>query len=156
MFAQSAQAHSVHHHHYHHHHYHHHADRFMHHHMMAADAAFDEPRWADAAPSNSWNDNHSRSIRTSGLGRRPAAWCGWQMRQLVGSDPGPDYNLARNWSHWGHAGAVGVGAVVVWRHHVGKIVGREDGQWIVQSGNDGHRLRTRPRSLAGIVAIRWG
>jgi len=25
----------------------------------------------------------------------------------------------------------------VWRHHVGKIVGHENGQWIIQSGNDG-------------------
>ena len=38
-----------------------------------------------------------------GLGGRPAAWCGWEMRQLVGSDPGREYNLARNWAHWGHA-----------------------------------------------------
>jgi hypothetical protein len=91
-----------------------------------------------------------------GLGGRPAAWCGWAMRQLVGSDPGPSYNLARNWAHWGHAGAPGIGAVVVWPHHVGKIVGRENGQWVIESGNDGHALRTRPRSIAGAIAIRWG
>ena len=24
-----------------------------------------------------------------GYGARPRAWCGWEMRQLVGSDPGP-------------------------------------------------------------------
>ena len=89
-------------------------------------------------------------------GHRPAAWCGWQMRQLVSSDPGPEYNLARNWSRWGHAGPVGVGAVVVWSHHVGKIVGQQDGQWVVESGNDGHALRTRTRSIAGAIAIRWG
>jgi hypothetical protein len=90
-----------------------------------------------------------------GLGGRPAAWCGWAMRQLVGSDPGPSYNLARNWAHWGHAGPPGIGAVVVWPHHVGKIVGRENGQWVIESGNDGHALRTRPRSIAGAIAIRW-
>ena len=90
------------------------------------------------------------------LGRRPAAWCGWQMRQLVGSDPGPQYNLARNWAHWGQAGPAGVGAVVVWPHHVGKIVGRRDGQWLIESGNDGHAVRTRVRSIAGAIAIRWG
>jgi hypothetical protein len=90
-----------------------------------------------------------------GYGPRPAAWCGWEMRHLVSSDPGPAYNLARNWAHWGHAGAPGVGAVVVWPHHVGKIVGREDGMWVIESGNDGHRLRTRPRSLAGAIAFRW-
>jgi hypothetical protein len=90
------------------------------------------------------------------LGGRPAAWCGWEMRQLVSSDPGPAFNLARNWAHWGQSGPVGVGAVVVWPHHVGKIVGQQDGQWVVQSGNDGHAVRTRPRSLAGVIAVRWG
>lgn len=89
-------------------------------------------------------------------GGRPAAWCGWEMRQLVSSDPGPSFNLARNWTHWGHSGPVGVGAVVVWPHHVGKIVGQQDGKWIVQSGNDGHAVRTRPRSIAGVIAVRWG
>ena len=78
------------------------------------------------------------------------------MRQLVSSDPGQDFNLARNWVHWGQAGPAGVGAVVVWPHHVGKIVGQQDGNWIIESGNDGHALRTRPRSIAGAIAIRWG
>ncbi len=101
-------------------------------------------------------ERHSQRTVYSGLGRRPAAWCGWQMRQLVGGDPGPSYNLARNWAHWGHAGPVGVGAVVVWPHHVGKIVGQEGGHWVIESGNDGHALRTRPRSISGAIAIRWG
>jgi hypothetical protein len=87
---------------------------------------------------------------------RPAAWCGWEMRQLVGGDPGPSFNLARNWAHWGRSGPAGVGAVVVWSHHVGKIVGEENGEWVIESGNDGHALRTRPRSIAGAIAIRWG
>jgi hypothetical protein len=91
-----------------------------------------------------------------GSGGRPAAWCGWAMRQLVGSDPGPEFNLARNWARWGHAGPPGVGAVVVWPHHVGKIVGQENGHWIVQSGNDGGgQMRTRPRSISGAIAFRW-
>jgi hypothetical protein len=45
---------------------------------------------------------------------------------------------------------------VVWAHHVGKIVGHENGMWIIQSGNDGNRVRTRPLSIAGAIAIRWG
>lgn len=77
------------------------------------------------------------------------------MRSQVGSDPGPNYNLARAWARYGsNAGGPTVGAIVVWRHHVGKIVGHENGQWIVQSGNDGHAVRTRPRSLAGAIAFR--
>ena len=86
---------------------------------------------------------------------RPGAWCGWYMRSQVGADPGPSYNLARSWANYGsNAGGPSVGAIVVWRHHVGKIVGEENGQWVVQSGNDGHAVRTRPRSLAGAIAFR--
>jgi hypothetical protein len=103
----------------------------------------------------SWNNSEASAYR-GGLGARPAAWCGWEMRQLVGGDPGPEYNLARNWAHWGHSGPAGVGAVVVWPHHVGKIVGQQDGQWVIESGNDGHAVRTRPLPIAGAIAIRWG
>jgi hypothetical protein len=91
-----------------------------------------------------------------GYGARPAAWCGWEMRQLVSRDPGPDYNLARNWAHWGHSGPPGIGAVVVWSHHVGKIVGKEGGMWVIESGNDDHATRTRTRPIGGAIAIRWG
>ncbi len=102
-----------------------------------------------------WNNSEAPAYH-GGLGGRPAAWCGWEMRQLVSGDPGPEYNLARNWANWGRSGPAGVGAVVVWPHHVGKIVGQQDGEWIIESGNDGHALRTRPLSIAGAIAIRWG
>jgi len=98
----------------------------------------------------------TQSAYRDGYGGRPRAWCGWQMRQLVGIDPGPQFNLARNWTHWGHPGPAGIGAVVVWPHHVGKIAGREGGMWIIQSGNDGNRMRTRPLSIGDAIAIRWG
>jgi len=125
MFAQSAYARE------HHHRYHHH------HHMAAS------------------RDDANPLVAYRGRDRgRPAAWCGWEMRRLVGADPGPSYNLARNWAHWGRAGAAGVGAVVVWSHHVGKIVGRENDQWIIESGNDDMRfapvlarLRARSQSV---------
>jgi hypothetical protein len=78
------------------------------------------------------------------------------MRHLVGADPGPSFNLARNWAHWGRLGSAGIGAVVVWPHHVGKIVGQQNGEWVIESGNDGHAVRVRPRSIAGAIAIRWG
>jgi hypothetical protein len=102
-----------------------------------------------------WNNSEAPAYH-GGLGGRPAAWCGWEMRQLVGGDPGPEYNLARNWANWGHSGPAGVGAVVVWPHHVGKIVGQQDGEWIIESGNDGHAVRIRPLPIAGAIAIRWG
>jgi hypothetical protein len=85
--------------------------------------------------------------------RMPGA--GWFMRGQVGSDPGRSFNLARSWARYGsNAGGPSVGVIVVWRHHVGKIVGHENGQWIIQSGNDGRAVRTRPRSIAGAIAFR--
>ncbi|ODR95317.1 hypothetical protein AUC70_04170 [Methyloceanibacter stevinii] len=73
------------------------------------------------------------------------------MRTQLGG--GPEYNLARNWAKRGRPlNGPRVGAVVVWSHHVGLITGRtKDGQWIVRSGNDGGRVRERPRSVAGAV-----
>jgi hypothetical protein len=130
--------------------------------------AFSPPRYFNSAPAtfqawgppqggSQWqNTSPWQSASRAGYGGRPRAWCGWEMRQLVGGDPGPEYNLARNWAHWGHAGPAGIGAVVVWPHHVGKIVGQQNGEWVIESGNDGHALRTRARSIAGAIAIRWG
>jgi hypothetical protein len=141
VFASSAEARSRHAHHHHHHstsrHHHHYAAR--HHHRYAA------------------SHHHRYAARSGyhGRGGRPRAWCGWYMRGQVGADPGPTYNLARSWAHYGSdAGGPSVGAIVVWRHHVGKIVGHENGKWIVQSGNDGHAVRTRARSIAGAIAFR--
>jgi hypothetical protein len=90
-----------------------------------------------------------------GHGGRPSAWCGWYARSLVGQDPGPGFNLARNWARWGRPARPAIGVMVVWAHHVGMITGQTpDGQWIVKSGNDGHAVRERPRSLGGAIAFR--
>ena len=88
-------------------------------------------------------------------GGRPRAWCGWYMRTVFGG--GPELNLARNWARVGApARGPAVGTIVVWRNHVGRIVGQtEYGEWIVNSGNDGHAVRTRVRSLRGAIAFRW-
>lgn len=89
---------------------------------------------------------------------RPSAWCGWEMRRLVSNDPGVQYNLARNWAHWGHAvSGPAPGVIGVKAHHVFKVVavlGR--GTVLAISGNDGHAVRTRPRSTAGVIAWRVG
>lgn len=85
---------------------------------------------------------------------RPAAWCGWWLGHHLGM-PRRDLWLARNWASVGsNVGQPGVGVVVVWRHHVGIITGRQGNQWIVKSGNDGRRVRERPRSVAGAIAFR--
>ena len=89
---------------------------------------------------------------------RPSAWCGWEMRHLVGGNPGPEYNLARNWAHWGRpANGPAPGVIGVMPHHVFKVVqvlGR--GTVLAISGNDGHAVRVRPRSTAGVIAWREG
>jgi hypothetical protein len=101
---------------------------------------------------------HRTFQQTRVSGGRPHAWCGWYARGLVGQDPGPSYNLARNWAHWGRASGPGVGVMVVWPHHVGMITGRSsNGEWIVKSGNDGGGMaRERPRSISGAIAFRAG
>ena len=150
MFAPSAHARA---------HYYHHSHHVARHHIYARSHSGWTIQSAAGSTSGEFARSSRSSYRTSYRGRdrgRPAAWCGWEMRRLVRSDPGPSYNLARNWAHWGRPGPVGVGAVVVWAHHVGRIVGQEHGQWVIESGNDGHALRTRPRSIAGAIAIRWG
>jgi len=89
--------------------------------------------------------------RYSGVGPRPRKWCGWWMRTQRGG--GPEFNVAWNWRNYGSPiPGPQIGAVVVWRHHVGEIVGQTaDGRWIVRSGNDGGRVRERVRSVAGAI-----
>jgi hypothetical protein len=144
IFVQSAQARE-----------HHHGHRH-HHSMVASRGASAEARATPLFAFAAANVPSSTTVYRGRNQAHPAAWCGWEMRRLVGADPGQSFNLARNWAHWGRPGPAGVGAVVVWPHHVGKIVGQHNGQWIIESGNDGHALRARARSIGGAIAIRWG
>jgi len=98
------------------------------------------------------SQKHAKASKSGShkVGPKPARWCGWWMRTQKGG--GPELNLARNWASWGRPSKARVGAVVVWSHHVGMITGRNaGGQWIVKSGNDGGRVRERPRSVQGAV-----
>jgi hypothetical protein len=83
-------------------------------------------------------------------------WCGCWMAWHLGKNDRSLW-LARNWARVGRAAqGPAAGVVVVWRHHVGIITGRDfKGRWIVKSGNDGRRVRERARSLAGAIAYRW-
>ena len=87
----------------------------------------------------------------SGLGPKPAhAWCGWWMRSRHGG--GPVYNLAWAWAKRGQPSDPHTGAIAVFRHHVVELVEHVKGNiWIAISGNDGNRVRTRPRSIQGAV-----
>ncbi len=99
--------------------------------------------------------NDSVSIPVAYHDGRPSAWCGWYMRQIMHVADAA-YNLAANWAHWGRPTEPHVGAVVVWQHHVGRIVGGSPGHWAVNSGNDGHAVKTRVRSVARAIAFREG
>lgn len=93
-----------------------------------------------------------RSFATGG--GRPSAWCGWWLSNHLGMGDRKLW-LARNWASVGqNAGQPGVGVVVVWRHHVGIITGRSGDGWVIKSGNDGHTVRERVRSIAGAIAFR--
>lgn len=93
------------------------------------------------------------------IGGRPSgcparAWCGcWLASHLGISDR--SLWLARNWARVGHsAGGPQVGAIVVWRHHVGKIKAVEGNRILVLSGNDGRAVRERWRTTSGVIAYR--
>lgn len=116
---------------------------------------------AEARPKHRQVPQGLQRVMAEGAGRavnwiKPRAWCGWWMRRHLGV-ANPAANLSRWWASYGRrAHGPHVGAIVVWRHHVGRITGRTaDGRWIVKSGNDGHRVRERPRSVAGAIAFRW-
>jgi hypothetical protein len=120
----------------------------------ASRSAHRTSRYHHYARSGSTRSHHAsrgQSTRSHhSAGAKPSRWCGWWMRTQKGG--GPELNLARNWRNWGRPSGPRVGAVVVWSHHVGMITGRTaSGQWIVKSGNDGGRVRERPRSVSGAV-----
>jgi hypothetical protein len=82
-------------------------------------------------------------------------WCGWFMRQEFGVAD-RRFNRAIEWRHYGSpADGAAIGVIVVWRSHVGRIVGGSPGAWIVRSGNDGGRVRERERSVGAAIAFRW-
>jgi hypothetical protein len=98
---------------------------------------------------------HVRGTRHAARrGGKPAKWCGWWLGHQLGM-PRRELWVARNWASVGrNAGGPRIGAVVVWRHHVGIITGRAGAKWVVKSGNDGNRVRERPRSISGAIAFR--
>lgn len=85
---------------------------------------------------------------------RPRAWCGWYMRQVMGVRNAA-YNLARNWARIGRATTARVGAIVVWPHHVGLIVGPcGNGRCVVKSGNYNNRVATVSMNVRNAIAFR--
>src|ERR1700687_6134108 len=141
MFSQSAYARDHHHRHYHH--------NGHHRRLVASRGMRTQPQWGwPASGASGWtsqatprlfaspgtppSDQSNAPYRGRG-GGRPAAWCGWEMRHLVGADPGPSFNLAHNWTRWGRPGAAGIGGVGGLARHLGKSVGPETRGWIIGS-----------------------
>ena len=104
----------------------------------------------------------SASAISSEGGSRPSdcygiQWCGCYMRHLTGlSDR--SLNLARNWAHVGSPGSPSAGNVVVWNHHVGKLMSNVDerGYAMVLSGNNGsgNRATVRYQRVNNAIAFR--
>ncbi|MDB5555448.1 MAG: putative exported protein of unknown function [Rhizobium sp.] len=108
---------------------------------------------ATPAHARHHHHKHSRTYSQSG-DPRPHAWCGWWLRHQIGVAD-RTFNLARAWARYGsNAHGPAVGAIAVWPHHVGIITGRTGTGWILKSGNDGHAVRERERSLRGVIAYR--
>ncbi len=114
-------------------------------------STFFGPNWTGEAQSTyQVRRHHTRTVFHDGRPRR------WYMRHLLGvADTA--FNLARNWVHYGRATSPHAGVIVVWPHHVGRIVKMlSGGSAVVLSGNDGHAVRERARSLRGAIAFREG
>jgi hypothetical protein len=89
-------------------------------------------------------------------GERPVEWCGWWMRQHLGGQYGPEFNVARNWLNVGRPldgprpGAIGVKA-----HHVFQVVRVVDpGHVLAISGNDHNAVRIRIRPTSDVIGWR--
>jgi len=84
----------------------------------------------------------------------PSRWCGCYLAHYFGMPHRKDLWRARNWAKVGRPTRARIGAIVVWRNHVGVIVGRTAKGWIVKSGNDGNRVRARVRTVNNAIAFR--
>jgi len=125
------------------------------------------PAVASFGAPSPWKRMESKSTITYhgivDVGPRPSAWCGWWLQTYTGVTSAATHlnlNRAIEWARVGRATSPQIGAIVVWRHHVGKITGvATNGRYLVMSGNSGgHRgartVTEHPRSLRGAVAFR--
>jgi hypothetical protein len=84
----------------------------------------------------------------------PSKWCGCYLAHYYGMPHRKDLWRARNWAKIGKPTRPKIGAIVVWRNHVGVIVGKKKSGWVVKSGNDGNRVRVRVRTVHNAIAFR--
>jgi hypothetical protein len=109
--------------------------------------------WGISCPKPKGEGPETTTADSSG---RPAEWCGWWMRQHLGGQFGPEYNVARNWLNVGRPlpGPVS-GALGIKEHHVFQVV-RVVGpnEVLAISGNDHNAVLTRIRSTTGVIGWR--
>lgn len=87
---------------------------------------------------------------------RGIPWCGCWLRTALGIADS-SLNLAANWARVGQPATIETANIVVWPHHVGKLLGHRPGQLLIQSGNDGGAVRTRwvsPNIRGHVLAYR--
>lgn len=141
-----------------HHHSHHHSYSAHHHRGAAA---------SHRNHTHSRRDAGAGAVVASNEGGRPRdcwgiPWCGCFLKHFlhIPADIAHklNLNLALNWLHLGEpATRPAKNEVAVWNHggghgHVGVIASDHPdrfGRWLVTSGNDGHAVRTRWRSVVG-------
>lgn len=123
--------------------------------MMIVAAIIFAPTSVSTAEARGLKSSQAKLSRTDTLGPRPRAWCGWYMRKKLRVYD-RRLNRARLWNTlYGVKSKPRPGAVVVWRNHVGLLVSHVRGDvWVVHSGNDSRRVRTRARSIAGAIGFR--
>lgn len=98
---------------------------------------------------------HLASAREPGQPRGcPKLWCGCYLAHQLGMPERKDLWRARNWARIGKPTRPKIGAIVVWRNHVGLIVGKRKEGWVIKSGNDDNRVRVRVRSIRKAIAFR--
>lgn len=89
------------------------------------------------------------------LGGNPTGWSHDWCAHFLNTLTGHRGDAAISYASWGRPSPVVPGAVIVYAHHVAvvtQVLG--SGRVVAISGNDGHRVRERPRSLRGVVAVR--
>ncbi len=125
--------------------------------FFCADPSLGAPTASEGRKRHPYKATPRPHFEHVGIGPRPRKWCGWFMQKDTGvtsRSTGRNLNMAREWRHVGRATAAGIGAIVVWAGHVGRIVGGSPGKWVVRSGNDSNAVRERVRSVANAIAFR--
>lgn len=82
-------------------------------------------------------------------------WCGWKARQLASSDPGPAFNKASKWAHFGRASGPVAGAFAYNNRHVCKVVSIDGATIQCHGGNQCGRRGARTECVSTFPTSRY-